>query len=748
MMNKAIKIARRTFLLGTVAVSGGLAVGYWNIKDPIENPLLAHLDDGEYALTPYVKVTQSGVTIITPRAEMGQGVQSTLAALVAEELDVAWDSIKMEHGPESKAYVNTGIYGEVAPIDVTDESDTANSLRWAFGNVLGKLVANVQTTGGSSAIVDGFRKMRLAGAAARIVLVKAGAKSLNIDWKQLKTDNGFVIAKNGTRLSYNELAEVAASIPPPTNPKLKPQSEWKYLGKSMPRLDIVEKSTGTAKFAIDVRLPNMLYATVRTNPQRGAKCGGYNQQKALAVPGVKEVIEVDNGVAVVATNTWYAMQGADALDCKWEMSSYQRNSEAIYEEALNDHEDKPDSVHNLSGDPDSIEGGDSVNVEYRVPYLSHATMEPMGATALLKNGRFDIWVGTQSPTLIRRRSSELTGLDEKNCHVHTLFMGGGFGRRSESDFTDQATKVAMELEGTPVKMTWTREEDIVQDFFRPLSIAKAKIVAKEAKGIGLDIKVISSSVMDSKFSDRWGMDFPGPDPTLVQPLPDQPYDLDHYRVTGYKSPINLPVGSWRSVGCSQNGFFHESALDELAYLAGEDPLEMRLRLLSHEPSLEVVRAVKKMSSWGRKLPEGHGLGVAFVHSFGVPTAQVFEVSQSKYGIKLEKIWVAVDVGIALDPKNIEAQVTGGIIYGLSAAIMGQITVEDGQVAQSNFHDFEILRLYQTPEIEVKILENQRNISGIGEPGTPPAAPALANAIFAATGQRIRELPMNKFIDFV
>lgn len=746
-MRQVARIARRTFLLGTVAVSGGLAIGYWNFKEPIENPLLAGLAEGEYALTPYVKVTREGVTIITPRAEMGQGVQSTLAALVAEELDVAWGSIKVDHGPESEVYANTGIYGEIAPVPVTDESDGANNLRWAYSNIVGKFVANVQTTGGSSAIVDGFEKMRNAGAAARIVLMKAATKILEVDSKQLVTDNGFVVAPNGKRLSYAELAEVAAKIQPPANPKLKTKSEWKYLGKSMPRLDMVEKSTGTATFAIDVRLPNMLYATVRTNPHRGARCVGYDRQKAIAIPGVRKVIDIDNGVAVVATNTWYAMQGADALDCQWEASNYQSDSNAIYEEAGKAHKNKPDSLHEISGDPDSIEGGESLEVEYRVPYLSHATMEPMGATALFKDGRFDIWVGTQSPTLIRRSSAKLTGLPEENCHVHTLSMGGGFGRRSESDYTNQATIIAMAMKGTPVKVTWTREEDIAQDFYRPLAVAKVKAVAKEGKGIGLDLKVIASSVMESKFAGRWGINFPGPDPTLVQPIPDQPYRLDHFRLTAYKSPINLPVGSWRSVGCSQNGFFQESALDELAHLAGEDPMEMRLRLLTHQPSLDVLKAVKDMSGWGRKLPKGHGLGVAYVLSFGVPTAQVFEISQSNSGIKIENIWAAVDVGVALDPKNIEAQVTGGIIYGLSAAIMGEITVEDGQVVQSNFHDFEILRLYQTPNMEVKIFENQRNIKGAGEPGTPPAAPALANAIFAATGQRIREMPMNKFIDF-
>lgn len=746
-MGTVTKIARRTFLLGTLGVSGGLAVGYWHFKDPIENPILANLKDGEFALTHYVKINKEGVSIITPRAEMGQGVQSTLAALVAEELDVDWNTIKMEHGPESKAYANTGLWTEVAPVSVTDESNLANNLRWAFGNIMGKLFTSIQTTGGSSAMIDGFEKMRLAGAAARTVLIKAAAKQLNVDSRQLATQDGFVIGNNGIRLSYEELAERATEIQPPSKPKLKPKSEWRYLGKSLPRLDMVEKSTGIATYAIDIRLPGMVYATVKMNPYRGAKCIRYNEQKALELPGVKEVIDLENGVAVVATNTWYAMQGASALDCEWEKVNYKGNNDEFYSEALKAFNDEPDSVHNISGDPDSIQEGNKIELEYKVPYQSHATMEPLGATALLKDGRFDIWVGTQSPSMVRQKSAEVIGIPKEDCHVHTLYMGGGFGRRSEIDFTNQVAKIAKANEGTPVKLTWTREEDIGQDFYRPLSISRVKLVAKEGKGIGLDIKVAASSVIDSKFSDRWGINLPGPDATLVQPIPDQPYGLDHYRVQAFKSPINLPVGSWRSVGCSQNGFFHECAMDELALLAGEDPLEMRLRLLTHEPSRQVVKAVKEMSGWGRTLPADHGLGIAFVLSFGVPTAQIFEVKQTEFGIKIENIWAAVDVGVALDPMNIEAQVTGGIIYGLSSAIMGQITVENGRVVQSNFHDFEILKLYQTPNMEVKILENQRNIKGIGEPGTPPAAPALANAIFATTGKRIRELPMNKFIDF-
>ena len=389
-----------------MAVSGGLAVGYWAVKEPFENPLLADLKDGESALTPYVKIDQSGITMIAPRAEMGQGVQSTLAALVAEELDVDWDDVKVEHGPESKAYINTGMWGEGVPIPSTDESAFAEAMRWGAGRVLGKLVTGFVTTGGSSAIVDGYDKMRKAGAAARLMLIAAASKKLGIPRGEFETDKGSVVAPDGTRISYSELAPLAAGINPPKDPPLKPKSEWKILGKSPPRLDAVAKSTGTETYGIDVQLPDMLYATVRMNPHRGATCNGFDKDKALAMPGVEKIIDLDNGIAVIATNTWYALEAIKEVECDWAPAAYGASSDDMYAEVSDTFDGTPDGVHSRTGDIDSLDDEEfDLSAEYRVPYQSHAAMEPMTAVALLKERRFDIWVGTQNPDIGKAGSS-------------------------------------------------------------------------------------------------------------------------------------------------------------------------------------------------------------------------------------------------------------------------------------------------------------------------------------------------------
>jgi isoquinoline 1-oxidoreductase beta subunit len=330
--------------------------------------------------------------------------------------------------------------------------------------------------------------------------------------------------------------------------------------------------------------------------------------------------------------------------------------------------------------------------------------------------------------------------------LHTTLMGGGFGRRAEADFIKTAVHAAKAMPGVPVKLTWSREEDTTHDTYRPLARARFRARVADGAALALDLALAAPSAIESQLA-RIGMTIPGPDMSIVQAAWDQPYAIPHYRVTGYRAPVMTPISSWRSVGASQNGFFHESAIDEIAQAAGVDPVQMRLTMLTHEPSREVLKAVAAMSGWGRELPSGHGLGVAFVLSFGVPVAEVIEVAATTNGIRILKAWAAVDVAIALDPGNIEAQVQSAINFGLSAAIMNEITLKDGVVEQSNFHDYSAIRMAQAPDIEVRVLENGTKIRGIGEPGLPPAAPALANAIFAATGQRIRELPLRKHIRF-
>ena len=743
-MGRIATIARRTLLIGSVAIAGGVAFGYWKYRQPHDNPLD---EAGGSALTEYIRIDASGITIVAPRAEMGQGVMTTLAALVAEELDVGFNEIAVEHGPASAAYYTAAMFEEGVPFVATDTGWMARNARHAMA-VPAKFMG-MQVTGGSSSIPDAYEKMRVAGAAAREVLIEAASARLGVAHEQLKTESGEVIAPDGQRLAYASLAEDAASLDPPADPPLKPRSDWTLLGTSLPRVDMIGKCTGLAEFAIDVSLPEMVYATVKMNPHLGAGMTGFAAAAAHDMRGVIDVIALSSGgAAVIADNTWRAFRAADAVTCTWEKADYPPGSDGMAGAlAASFTEDHQDSRFRDEGDIEAALAGETVEVEYRVPYLAHATMEPMTAAAWLRDGRLDVWAGTQFPTQVRAEGEALTGLDGENIAVHTTLLGGGFGRRAEMDFIHQVIEIAKATEGRPVKLTWTREEDTTHDAYRPPAIARFRGAVKDGKPAAFDLSIAAPSVMESQMG-RIGVSMPGPDVTLVQGAWDQPFDIPNHRVTGYRTPALAPLGSWRSVGNSYTGFFHESAMDEMAHAAGIDPMAMRLDLVNHAPSRKVLERVAEMSGWGEALPAGHGRGVGFTLSFGVPTAQVIEVSVSEEGVRMEKAFAAVDVGVALDPRNIEAQVQGGMVYGLTAAIMGEVTFEDDRVQQTNFHDYPALRMQQTPSIEVAILENGEKIRGIGEPGTPPAAPALANAIFAATGERLRSLPLNKHVAFV
>lgn len=745
-MGRGSKIARRTFLIGSVAVAGGVAFGVWRYRTPYPNPLFHDLPDGAAALTPYVRIDQAGITIIAPRAEMGQGVHTTLAALVAEELDVGLEDVTVEHGPASRAYFNALPLEEGLPYASIDASTAAERAR-SFADVPMKLLG-IQITGGSTSTPDGFIKMRKAGAAARLVLLQAAAQRLGVPTSTLSTASGAVVGPDGTRVPYTELAVAAAMLDVPDDPPLKPQSEWRLLGRSLPRVDMVSKCTGTAEYSIDIHLPGMLYATVRMNPNLGAGMISYDASVAESMSGVEKIIPLDGGIAVVATNTWYAFKAANAVSIDWDDASYPPSSAEHFAAVEAAFDDRHDRDFRDDGDVDAafVEGSD-VQGEYRVPYLAHATMEPLNAVALLEDGRLDVWTGTQAPTQVAKDGAAIANVSIDDVHVHTTYMGGGFGRRSETDYVQHAVQIASVMEGVPIKMTWSREEDMTHDAYRPLAIARFDgSVGDDGRPHALHLRLSAPSVTRSQIG-RMGFPLPIADPATAQSAWDQPYDIPHYRVGSYDPAELAPITSWRSVGASQNGFFHECAIDELAHAAGTDPLEMRLAMMNHDPSRKVLDAAAEMSSWGRTMPEGHALGVAFVMSFGVPVAEVFEVADTPNGIRIVKAWAAVDVGTALDPRNIEAQVQSGINFGLAAAIMGEITIANGRVEQKNYHQFDAIRMRQAPDIEVKILENGDRIRGIGEPGTPPAAPALANAIFAATGRRIRELPLRNHIDF-
>ncbi len=746
-MSRAGRIARRSFLVAAASVAGGAAFGYWQYRRDPANPLAA--GEGEAVFNPWVVVRADGVTVITPRAEMGQGAQTTLAALVAEEMDLGWDQVRAEHGPAAAAYYN-GFLGEAGlPFpDYADKSAMQEAAQDFFGAVA--KLTGLQVTGGSSSVRDGFDRMRAAGATARAMLVRAAADRLGIDAASLKTEAGAVIAPDGSAITYGDLATEAAALDPPRDVAPKPRADWRLLGHDLPRLDMAAKATGTAGFGIDVRLPGMVHAAVRANPVLGAEIERFDAAEAKAMPGVHKVLDIGGAVAVIAADTWTAMRAAESIAITSAPAPYPEDTEAIFAKIAAAFGEAPnDTLRNDGGGADALTG-EVIEAEYRVPYLAHACMEPMNATALLDGGQLTIWTGNQAPTLIRDRAAGLAGLDRDNVTVVTPFLGGGFGRRGEFDAAIQAVKIAMAVPGTPVKLTWSREEDMRHDFYRPAAIARMAGVMGRDTPEAFSARIAAPSVNRAASRRILGFAPPGPDRLLTEGAFDQPYHIPHHHVAGHIADVDVPVGFWRSVGNSHNAFFNECFLDELAQSKGLDPVAMRLRMLAaeHAPSAAVMERAAQMAGWGRPRPAGRALGAAFCYSFGSPVAQIVEVADEDGRIRIARVWAAVDVGTALDRRNIEAQVVSGIVYGLSAAVMGEITFAGGEVEQFNFPDYDGLRMHQMPAVEVAVLEANATMGGVGEIGTPPAAPALANAVFALTGKRVRTLPLWHHVDFV
>ena len=737
------KIARRTFLIGSAAIVGGVAFGAYKFTRPLVNPLEA--GPNEAALNPFIFIDQDGVTIITPRAEMGQGVHTTLAALAAEELDIAWEDVRVLHGPPAAAYYNSALMQGALPMAEYSKSAFMETISEAIGEA-NKLLG-LQVTGGSSSMKDGFERMRYAGASARETLKLAAAEALQVSASSLKTQNGRIIAPDGNSVSYSDMATRAANIDPP-QVELRPSSEWNYIGKTMPRVDMLGKSTGTAQFGIDTRVEGMRFATVRMNPRLGGPLVSLDTSAADTMAGVEKIIKLDGGFAVVATNTWLAFQAADAVEAEWGEAPYPHEQDAIWAAIEESFNTKPNSVLRDDGNVDTtLTGATEISAEYRMPFLAHSTMEPMNATALFTGDALELWCGNQAPTAMRDQCAEVVGLDADNVTVHTTLMGGGFGRRTELDYGLIATKVAKEMQGTPVQVTWTREEDMAHDTYRPAAIGRYRGAIKDGKAVLLDAKMAGPSVTASAMDRLFGFAPSGADKGHVEGAFDQPYKIPNYRMAGHITDMKIPLGFWRSVGNSVNAFMHDSFLDELAHAAGADPLEFRLDMMrsEHAPSAAVLEAVRDMSGWTGKKEAGIGRGVAFAYSFGTPVAQVIEVLDEDGSIRINRAWIAADLGTILDPGNLEAQLYGGMIYGLSAAAFGEITFADGGVEQGNFPDYDALRIHNAPITEIKTMASGGHIGGAGEPGTPPSMSALTNAIFDLTGRRARTLPlMNEF----
>ncbi|WP_299153362.1 molybdopterin cofactor-binding domain-containing protein [uncultured Tateyamaria sp.] len=746
-MNRIGKIARRTFLVGSATIVGGVAFGYFMYKRPVANPLLDDLAEDAAALTPYVKIDTSGITLITPRADSGQGAYSVQAALIAEELDVTLDQIRVDPGMPSPAYYNTALSAEAAPFRSTDESFVANSARGAMDAMLKFM--GLQITGGSTTVPDSFEKLRLAGAVARETLKAAAAQQSGVPVGDLKTANGAVELPDGTTLSYVSLAPAAATLDPVNDVALRNPATWRLIGKEMERIDIVAKSTGTQAYGIDFEIDGMVHASVRTNPRRDGDMIRYDASVAEGMRGVQKVVSVTGGVAVVADNTWRAIQAVNAIEIEWGAASYPDNMDGHWQ-ALADSftEDALDTRKRDEGDVETaLEGAEVIEAEYRAPYLAHAPLEPISATVRVTDARVDVWTGTQIPRFVQTNVARITGHDTDDVHVHVQVMGGSFGHRLEDRVVREAAEIALEMRGVPVKLTYSREEDMTHDDTRQIAMARGRGAVRDGRVEAYDLGIAMPSVVASQMG-RQGLPVPGPDLQIVAGAWEQPMSIPNYRVSGYRAPELAPITSWRAVGASTNGFFHDVFLDELIHAAGADPMEERLRLCWHDPSRKTLEAVAEMSGWGAPLPDGKGRGVAFCMSFGVPVVEVVEVTNTDSGIRIDKVWVAAEVGTVVDPVNFENMVQGGIVWALGHAMNAEVTYSDGMVDQLNYYDYEGMRLYQTPEIMVRGLENGDHVRGMGEPMVPPAAAALSNAIFAATGQRIREMPMNKFIDFV
>ncbi|WP_299412116.1 molybdopterin cofactor-binding domain-containing protein [uncultured Sulfitobacter sp.] len=746
-MGRLKTIARRSFLIGSAAIVGGVAFGAYMVRRDPENPLTQDASAGDAVFNPWVKINADGIMLVTPHTDLGQGASTMQAMLIAEELDVDLDQITTTPGAPAAAYYNTALAAEAVPFRSNDEGFAAETMRSTMGAVM--KVLGAQVTGGSTSVPDSFDKLRQAGAVARETLKAAASAETGIDASQLKTERGAVVLPDGTRMLYTTLAARAAAMEPVTDVALRDPSQWRLIGKPLQRMDITAKSTGTQTYGIDVKVEGMLHASVKMNPRKGAPMLGFDASGAEGMRGVSKIVGLPNGVAVIADNTWRAFRALEEIEFDWAEASFpaeQSDHWAAVEASFTpDHLDKE---WRHDGDVDAaLDGTDVVSAEYRAPYVAHQPLEPLSAIATVTADRVDIWAAHQLPRFVQQRIAARLDMETDQIFLHNQYAGGSFGHRLEFDNIDVAVDVAREVAGTPVKLTFRREEDFAQDYNRQIGMARGRGAHSggQVTALDLDIATVSSSRSQSG---RLGAPVPGPDTQIAAGAWNMRYSVPDLRVRAYAVPELAPTSSWRSVGASTAGFFAESFLDELIHAAGADPMAERLRLVNDPDARAVLEAVAEMSDWGSPLGPRQGRGVALVTSFGVPVAEVVQVTDMDDGIKIDHVWVAAEVGRVVDPVTFENQVAGGVVWGLGHAMNSEITYSDGRAEQDNYHLAEGMRLHQCPVIEVRALENNDTIRGIGEPPVPPAAPALANAIFMATGTRLREMPFYNTVSFL
>jgi len=706
--------SRREFLKTSALISGGLVIGF--VVPGAKRFAVAQPRPGRpFVPNAFLRVgSDDTVTVLLAHSEMGQGIWTALPMLIAEELDADWSKIKVQHADAAPVYAHT-----------------------TFG---------IQMTGGSTSTWSEFDRYRQAGATARALLVQAAAQRFGVKPDDCRTENGVVIA-GPERARYGELAAAAAQLPPPKTAPLKDPKDWKLIGKPTKRLDTPEKITGRAQFGMDVRFPGLLIAVVARPPVFGGRVRSFDATGAKAIPGVRKVVEVPTGVAVVADHFWAAKLGRDALKIDWDLGPHATLDGTALREQFR-------KLAGTTGAP-AAEAGNvaealgkaakTIEAEYAVPYLAHAPMEPENCTVRIGPGKCEIWTGTQFQTLDQQLAARITGLKPEQVVVHTTFLGGGFGRRANptSDFVSEAVQVA-KAANAPVKTVWTREDDVHGGYYRPAYLHRARIgLGADGLPVAWQHTVVGQSILVGTPFEPFLVKN-GIDATSVEGASDAPYlkDIPNHRVDLHSPKTGIPVLWWRSVGHSHTAFVMESLIDELAQAAGKDPVEYRRALLKNHPRhLGVLNLAVEKAGWGRRPSKGRARGVAVHESFGSFAAQVAEVSVEDGRIRVHRVVCAIDCGIAVNPETIAAQMESGIAFGLSAALHSALHIKDGRVRESNYHDYRVLRINEMPVVEVHIAPSTEKPGGIGEVGVPPIAPAVANAVAVLTGQRLRDLPL-------
>jgi len=751
---------RRNLILSGLGVTGALIVG-WGVlpaRSRLGKPDNMLPTEGEVALNGWIKIAKDGrVVLAMHRSDMGQGIHNALSMLVAEELNVPLKQIRLEQAGHDSIYGNVAMFVGTLPFhplqsEGVDKPFLVHSGEWIVGKVAREL--GVNATGGSSSVKDAWEHLRLAAATAKASLCLAAADQWKVSLQDISVKDGVISHASGKSAHFGELAQAAAAQTP-RNVSLKDRKDWTLIGKPSVRADVPAKTDGSAVFGMDVRLPNMLFASVVQVPQMGGTLSSFDAKEAFAMPGVVKCVQLSSaagsapGFAVVAKSTWHAKQAADKVKAQWaqrtEGAIVTKRIESELKEKLKS--EKGFAFHE-QGDAAKAESSAArmIEAQYKAPYLAHATMEPMNCTAQFKAGALEIWAPTQVPGLARSAAAKVANVSANKVKVNVTLLGGGFGRRLEADVVAQATQIAMALDGVPVQMVWSREQDMSHDFYRPMHVAQLS-AALNAKGEVESLRIKSAG---DAISPRWmsrvlpALSGPldAPDKTTAEGLFDLPYAFANQHMSHVSTRMGVPIGFWRSVGHSHNAFFSESFIDELAFETKQDPLAFRLSLLKQTPRYAaVLKLAAEKANWGSALPAGHAHGLAFHESFGSIVAQVAEVSIEGSMPRVHRVVCAIDCGTVVNPGTVAQQVESSVNFALSAALFGKIDIQDGVVQQTNFTNYPLVHMAQSPVVETWIVPSTQSPEGVGEPAVPPLAPAVANAMFKLTGQRLRSLPL-------